>query len=351
MRGLKDMYCAAEEVNLKSKLEIERVREFLKSFDLKYEDVDYTVIIKEANKIIATCSKKHNIVKCFAIIDEYQGQGLTGILITAITNKLFEENIFHSFIFTKPDNDYLFKGLGYNPIVSTNKVVLLEAGNQNIKAYLKEMKKNYGLNKDGKYAALIMNCNPFTLGHKFIIETVAKENKNVIIFVVEEDKSSFPFKNRFELIKKGVQEFENVTVIPGGEYIISSATFPNYFLRKNDDILKEYTKVDSMIFGKYFCKELNINKRYVGTEPYCQVTSTYNDTLKEILPTYGVEVKVIERKEFKDEAISASRVRALLKDGKIEDVKYLVPPTTFEFLISEEGIAIVENLKQSHKLH
>lgn len=345
------MYFSTERVNLKSSREVQRVSEFLRGFELNYEDVDYTVIIEDADKIIATCSKKNNIVKCFAIDEDYQGQGISGTLITDITNKLFEENIYHNFIFTKPKNNFLFEGLGYNVIVSTDKVSLLETGNKNIKSYLKALKKNFNLKDEEDYAAIIMNCNPFTLGHKYIVETAAKENKNVIIFVVEEDKSAFPFKARFELIKEGVKEFENVTVIPGGEYIISSATFPNYFLRKDDDILKEYTKVDGNVFGKYFCKELNIVRRYVGTEPYCKVTNTYNETLQEILPKYGVEVKLIERKESGEGAISASRVRALLKEGNIDEARELVPSTTFEFLKSEEGIAIIEKLKVSDKPH
>lgn len=345
------MYFSTEKVNLKSKREVQRVSDFLSGFDLKYDDVDYTVVIEDDGKIIATCSKKNNIVKCFAIDEDYQGQGISGTLITDITNKLFEQNIYHNFIFTKPKNNFLFEGLGYSVIVSTDKVSLLETGNKNIKSYLKSVKKNYNLNGDEEYAALIMNCNPFTLGHKYIVETAAKENKNVIIFVVEEDKSSFPFKDRFELIKEGVKELENVTVIPGGEYIISSATFPNYFLRKDDDILKEYTKVDGNVFGKYFCKELNIVRRYVGTEPYCKVTNTYNETLKEVLPKYGVEVRLIERKETGNEAISASRVRNLLKEDKLEETRELVPVTTFEFLNSEEGAKIIERLKVSDKPH
>lgn len=345
------MYFSTEKVNLKSSREVNRVSEFLRGFELNYDDVDYTTIIEDDDKIIATCSKKNNIVKCFAIDENYQGQGISGTLITDITNKLFEENIYHNFIFTKPKNNFLFEGLGYNVIVSTDKVSLLETGNKNIKSYLKSLKKNFNLKDEEDYAAIIMNCNPFTYGHKYIIETAARENKNVIIFVVEEDKSAFPFKARFELIKEGVKEFENVTVIPGGEYIISSATFPNYFLRKDDDVLKEYTKVDGNVFGKYFCKELNIVRRYVGTEPYCKVTNTYNETLQEILPKYGVEVKLIERKESGDKAISASMVRALLKEGKIDEVKELVPSTTFEFLKSEEGIAIIEKLKVSDKPH
>ncbi|WP_346929246.1 [citrate (pro-3S)-lyase] ligase [Clostridium sp.] len=339
------MYFNTQKINLNSKIEVNRVEEFLKGFALKYEDVDYTLIIEEDGEIIATCSKKNNIVKCFAISEDYQGQGISNILITDITNKLFEEGIYHNFIFTKPSNNFLFEGLGYKVIVDTDKVSLLEAGNKNIHSELKNLKKIYEIKENEKYAALIMNCNPFTLGHKYIVEKAAKENSNVIIFVVEEDKSSFPFQIRFELIKEGVKELKNVTVIPGGNYIISSATFPNYFLRKDDDILKEYTKIDGNVFGKYFCKELNITKRYVGSEPYCNVTNTYNETLKEVLPKYGVKVEVIERYEIGNKAISASRVRELLKEDGLEEVRELVPQTTYEFLESSVGKDIIEKLK------
>jgi [citrate (pro-3S)-lyase] ligase len=339
------MYYNTQKINLNSKIEVNRVEEFLKGFALKYEDVDYTLIIEEEGEIIATCSKKNNIVKCFAVSEDHQGQGISNILITDITNKLFEEGMYHNFIFTKPTNNFLFQGLGYKVIVDTDKVSLLEAGNKNIHSELKNIKKNYGLKEEEQYAALIMNCNPFTLGHKYIVEKAAMENRNVIIFVVEEEKSSFPFQVRFQLIKEGVKEFKNVTVIPGGNYIISSATFPNYFLRKDDDILKEYTKIDGNVFGKYFCKELSITKRYVGSEPYCNVTNTYNETLKEVLPKYGVEVKVIERCQIENKAISASRVRELLKEGRLEEVRELVPITTYEFLKSSLGKDIIEKLK------
>lgn len=345
------MYFNTQRVNLKSSFEIKRVEKFLQSFSLKYEDVDYTLIIEDEDKILGTVSKKGNVVKCFAIDENYQGQGLSSILITDITNKMFEEGMYHNFIFTKPSNNYLFQGLGYKLITSTDKVSLLETGNKNIVSHLNSLKKKYGIDDKKEYAALIMNCNPFTLGHRYIIERAAKENENVIIFVVEEDKSSFPFKIRLQLIKDGVQDLNNVSIIPGGEYIISSATFPNYFLRKQDDVLLEYTKLDGNIFGKYFATQFNIKKRYLGTEPYCMVTNTYNETLQKILPSYGVEVKIVERKGDGNEAISASRVRELLKKDKLEEVKLLVPNTTYEFLTSEKGEKIIKNLKIGNLVH
>ncbi len=41
------MYYNTQKINLNSKIEVNRVDEFLKGFDLKYEDVDYTLIIEE----------------------------------------------------------------------------------------------------------------------------------------------------------------------------------------------------------------------------------------------------------------------------------------------------------------
>ena len=172
----------------------------------------------------------------------------------------------------------------------------------------------------------------------------SKENENVIIFVVEEDKSVFPFEVRLNLIKEGTKDLKNVVVIPAGEYIISSATFPSYFLKKNDDTLKEYTKLDCNIFGKYFVSKFNITKRYVGTEPHCEVTSAYNETIKEILPNYNTNVSIISRKEVKNDAISASRVRSLLKQRDFDSIKILVPKTTLDFLLSEEGEKVISKL-------
>lgn len=338
------MYYNVESINLRSNYENNEVRKFLEKFSLKYEDVDYTVVIRENNDIIATCSKKENILKCFAINENYQGLGLSNNLISKVTEQLFLEGKYHSFIFTKPENQFLFEGLGYKNIFTTDKVSLLESGNKNINSSLDKLKNDYKIDGNKEYAALVMNCNPFTLGHRYIVEMAAKENENVIIFVVEEDKSAFTFETRFKLIKEGTKDLKNVTAIPAGEYVISSATFPNYFLKKNDDELKEYTKLDCNIFGKYFVEKFNIKRRYVGTEPHCKVTNTYNISMQEILPKYNVEVKLINRKELQNDAISASKVRKLLKEGHIEKVKNLLPRASFDFLLSKEGELVINRL-------
>lgn len=341
-----------EKVNIKKEIYREEVETFLNKFDLELDkDVDYTVVIRVDGEIKATCSKGGSIFKCFAVDDDLRGEGVSATLLNAVNDKLFEEGKYHSFIFTKPSNVAIFLGLGYKLIEEVEKVALLENGVYNINSCLNKIGDKYDLKNNTKKAALVMNCNPFTLGHLYLVEKAASENEEVIVFVVEEDKSLFPFKVRYDLVKKGCAHLKNVKVIPGGEYIISSATFPSYFIRKKDEVLKAYTNLDAKIFGKYFCNEFNINKRYVGEEPYCVVTKSYNDTLKEILPTFLTDVIEVKRKAEDEVPISASRVRELIREGKMDEIEKIVPKTTFEFLNSDDAIEIIEKIKNNNTPH
>lgn len=341
-----------EKISLNNEKDIIEVKEFLKGFDLNLdENIDYTVVIRDQDKIKATASKSKNVFKCFAIAKDLQGEGIANKLITALNDKLFEEGVYHSFIFTKPDNLDLFKDIGYKFIAEGEGVVLLENGMDNIERYLERIKKKYNIDTNKKHSALVMNCNPFTKGHRYLIETAAKNSEQVLVFIVEEDKSLFPFKVRYNLVKEGVKDLENVTVIPGGEYIISSATFPAYFLREESKVLKGFTSLDANIFGKHFCRVLNIDKRFVGEEPYCNVTRAYNETLEEVLKSYGVKLKIIERKSENGVKISASMVRDIIKKKEVEDIRDLVPEVTYNFLKSEGAASIVEKIKKSNSVH
>lgn len=341
-----------QRINLKDEDEVREVKDFLETFELQLDDnVDYTVVIRQDEEIKATCSKAKNVFKCFAVSEDLRGEGVSATLMGAVSDKLFEEEIYHSFIFTKVQNKDIFASLGYKLIHEIENVALLESGIYDIKKYLKDMQKEYCVCKNTKKSALVMNCNPFTLGHRYLIEEAASQSEEVLVFIVEEDKSSFPFKYRYDMVKEGVSHLHNVKVIRGGEYIISQATFPSYFLRKEDEVLKAYTTLDASIFGKYFCKTLNITKRFVGEEPYCKVTKAYNDSLKEILPIYGVEVIEVKRKAFMEDIISASKVRKLIKDGQISDIEHIVPSSTWEFLNTTVGKEIMGKIQSSDSPH
>ena len=170
------------------------------------------------------------------------------------------------------------------------------------------------------------------MGHRYLIEESAKKVDYLYIFVVEEDKSYFKFKDRIQLVKYGTQDIPNVTVVPSGKLIISSVTFPGYFLKDSPDCVSVDTSLDVDIFARYIATPLHITKRFVGEEPLDIVTRGYNESMKEILPRYGIEVDEIPRKEKKGDVISASRVRKALKQGNFDSIEELVPRTTFEYL-------------------
>lgn len=332
-------------VNLKDHTEREEVEKFLSTFGLLLDkDVDYTMVIRDNEKIIATCSKAKNVFKCFAVSEDLRGEGITATLISALTDRLFEEGMYHSFIFTKPDKESIFTALNYKIIERAENAVLLENGIYSIENYLKDTAKKYNIDCREK-GAIVMNCNPLTKGHLYLIEKAASMCERLLIFIVQEDKSVFPFSIRYELVKKAAEHLNNVTVIPGSEYIISQATFPTYFIKEKNKLLKTYTELDCRIFGRYFGKSFGIDKRFVGTEPYCGVTDVYNETLRRIMPQYGISLCEINRLELEGRAISASRVREYIKAGKMDELNKLLPDVTLEFLRTEAGKGIVDKIK------
>lgn len=333
-------------LDYKNSFEMRELKDFLKKFDLEFDSsVDYTVVIRQNEEIIATVSKDRNIIKDFAVDRNRQGEGLSNILLTEIRNKLIEEGYLSSMIFTKIENKFIFEDMGYKKVSCTDKVILLEQGNENIDSTILDIIRDYNLDISRKRAMIVMNCNPFTLGHRYLIENAAENNSEVLIFVLEEDKSAFPFEVRMELVRKGTEDLKNVKVIPSTKYIISSATFPSYFLKDKNSMLTEYAKLDSEIIGAKFCNLLNINRRYLGEEPFDEVTSVYNSTVSEILPKYGVEVVIIPRKSIEGKVISASSVRSFLKEDKMEEIKKMVPYTTFEYLSFLKNKEILGKLK------
>jgi [citrate (pro-3S)-lyase] ligase len=194
-------------------------------------------------------------------------------------------------------------------------------------------------------ACIVMNANPFTLGHRFLIEEAAKENAEVLVLIVSEDQSDFPFEVRLKLVREGVVDLKNVTVIETGPYLVSQATFPTYFMKDLNQVSSIQTKLDCDIFLKYYKEAYHITKRYVGTEPSCQVTNTYNEKMFSLLPLGGVEMVLIDRLLKEEITISASQVRTLLKTKSFDQIKSIVPKSTYLYLVSEEAKPIIENLK------
>ena len=238
-------------------------------------------------------------------------------------------------------NDYLSfeakaKDVGRN---NTNYLTQLTSmDNEYLVGYKSILQEFYNdMLKDKKtVGSVVMNCNPFTKGHRFLIEQALDRCDYLIIFVVQEDKSVFSFDDRFTMVERGVSDLNNVVVIPSGQFIISSKTFSEYF---NKDRLQERsidTSFDLTIFANEIAPCLNISIRFVGEEPFDNVTKQYNKTMKHILPRYGIDVIEIPRKytDSGESVISASKVRELLKNEEYEKILEYVPDTTLQYLMS-----------------
>ncbi len=199
------------------------------------------------------------------------------------------------------------------------------------------IRRYFGKNKPkGIVGSIVMNCNPFTLGHRYLIEKALCRVDSLIIFVVEEDKSLFSFKERFAMVVEGTSDLENISIVPSGEYILSKQTFPEYFMKITDNDLCNNVEYDIRLFGEKIAPKLNIMYRFVGEEKNDSVTQAYNECMKRVLPTYGIEVIEIRRKLIPGEKteISASLVRKALKTGDLSTVRKITPPSTMNILFT-----------------
>ena len=334
-------------IDFNRKSEREKLRVFLAARELSLEsDLDYAVCLLDEDQIIASGCASWNILKCIAVDPAYQGKALTNRIVTYLRLRAYHEGFHSLFLFTKPDNTGVFEDLGFFTLAASPDAVLMENNREGCISYINGLD---GPERDIPSAAIVMNCNPFTLGHRYLLDKACSENKAVHLFVVSEDLSVFPFEDRMEMIKKGTADLKNLYIHEGKDYIISRATFPTYFIKDQKILDESYARLDLDLFGRKIGPALNITKRYVGEEPFCPVTSLYNSLMKKILPPLGMEVVVIPRKETDDGAVSASKVRKALAEGRLEDLKRYVPPTTYNFLISRKGQKIAERIRRNEK--
>lgn len=336
----------SDEINFNNEKDIEEIKLYLKNNEVDYNLPDKTFVIRDNGQIIATGSADGNILKYFFSKDEYQGQGLMGIIYNSLLNHLLESGYNSFFVFTKPCNKTIFQSLGLKEVYSTGRVSLFEGGFYNYDKWIKAVQSNIKP-KNGTRGAMVVNCNPMTLGHKYLIDTALKQVEELLVFVVEEDSSIFPFEDRFSILENELQDYNGVTLIKGGPYIISQGTFPTYFIKKKDEMLDIYTELDGSIFAKKIAKDLEIDIRFFGEEPIDVVTLNYNNTLKKILEDSSISVKIIERKQLNNKIISASYIRRLLKDNNIEEANKFLPKSTINYLKSDKGLNIIIKLQES----
>lgn len=307
--------------------------------------LDYTCgILDDDYNVIATGSAFGNTLRCFAVSKAHQGEGLLNEVISHLMDYQAQRGNFHLFLYTKPQSAKFFGDLGFAEIARVDDaLVFMENRKNGFPGYLAELAKT---RREGQSAAIVMNANPFTLGHRYLVETAAGENDTLHLFILSEDAGPIPAAVRKRLVMEGVADLGNVVCHDTGPYLISKATFPGYFLKSEESVLSAQARLDTRIFAR-IAAALGVTRRYVGEEKASLVTGIYNDIMAAELPRHGVECRIIPRKTADGAApISASTVRKAIQDGKLDALAGLVPETTLRYFLSDEAAPVVAAIRR-----
>ena len=345
----------------------QRIEAFLKRNGLRFDDMHYyAAVTDDDGEMIAGGGLKGNVIKCVAVDDAHKGEAIANTLISHLIAHANEEGHSNVMLFTKPKNRQLFESLSFRLLAEAPEAVLMETGIGGINNMVEQLKK---INEEGEVCkennqeckkeektnlnittpqhlnpstpqplttttplrgVVVMNCNPFTLGHRYLIEQAAKQVERLFVMVVREDCSLFAYAERKAMVEQGVAHLENVTVIDGSEYAISQATFPTYFLKRLDDAADTQMLLDLDLFRRHIAPALGATVRFIGTEPTDRLTRRYNQLMHEVL----ADVRETARLEKEGNAVSASRVRKAMEQGDMSTIRQLVPPTTLPYIIA-----------------
>ena len=307
--------------------------------------LDYICALRDGDdEIIATGSCFGATLRCFAVSSGHQGEGLLNEIISHLVQVQYARGNTHLFLYTKETSARFFASLGFYEIARVDgTLVFMENRKSGFPNYLKNLAKT---KKEGVSAALVMNANPFTLGHQYLVETAAKNCDTLHLFVLSEDASLVPFAVRKRLVQSGIAHIPGVVLHDSGPYIIRSATFPSYFLKDEAAVIDGHARLDLAVFTR-IAQALNVTHRFVGEEPTSQVTGLYNKIMAEELPKAGIQCHIIPRKEAGGKAISASTVRAALQNGDWDTLKALVPATTLDYFTSPEAAPVLERIRRA----
>ncbi|MDD4080213.1 MAG: [citrate (pro-3S)-lyase] ligase [Eubacteriales bacterium] len=297
-------------------------------------------VFNEAGTLVATGSTFANTLRCLAVDSGCQGEGLLAKMVTRLTEDLFMEGITHLFVYANPESEEKLSQLGFYPIARVpGTLVFMENRRDGFTDYLNRLAEESEPN--GTSGAVILNANPFTLGHRCLAETAAGQCDTLHVFVVSEDVSFFPFEARKRLVIAGTKDIRNIVYHDTGSYLISRAVFPAYFLKEEEKVTSAQAALDAAVFARE-AKRLGLSLRFVGEEPFSPATSLYNQMMAGLLPKEGITLKVIRRLADLDGIpVSATRVRKALLAGDTDILRVLLPDTTLNYVLSEEGRDLV----------
>lgn len=328
-----------------------RIEQFLDDNGLRLDDVDYyaALVDETTDEIVAGGGLKGGVIKCVAVADGHKGEAVANQIVSHLIAQANADGHQCVKLFTKPQNQKMFESMSFRLLAEAPKAILMEMGIGGIRKYCEELESEKGKVKSEKSncelhhltpsppqpimppsGIIIMNCNPFTLGHRYLIEQAAQQVDTLYILVVREDCSMFGYDERKAMIVRGVAHINNVVVCDGSEYSISATTFPTYFLKCLSDASDTQMTLDIDLYRRHIAPALGATVRFVGTEPDDPLTRRYNELMKSMLP----DVREVARLEKSGVAVSASRVRKAIVENHLALAARLVPPTTVPYIVA-----------------
>ena len=328
-----------------------RIEQFLGDNGLRLDDVDYyaTLVDETTDEIVAGGGLKGGVIKCVAVAEGHKGEAVANQIVSHLIAQANADGHQCVKLFTKPQNQKMFESMSFRLLAEAPKAILMETGIGGIKRYCEELESEKGKVKSEKSncelhhlnpspqqpimpqsGIIIMNCNPFTLGHRYLIEQAAQQVQTLYILVVREDCSMFSYDERKAMIVRGVAHINNVVVCDGSEYSISATTFPTYFLKSLSDASDTQMTLDIDLYRRHIATALGATVRFVGTEPDDPLTRRYNELMKSMLP----DVREVARLQQSGVAVSASRVRKAIVENHLALAARLVPPTTVPYIVA-----------------
>ena len=335
-----------------------QIETFLQANGLRYDDVDYyaALVDESSDEMIAGGGLKGCVIKCVAVADGHKGEAVANVIVSHLLAKANEDGYQCVKLYTKPHNRQLFESLSFRLIAEAPNAILMETGVGGIERWSYELRvkndelgvKNdelgvtndeLGVRNDElqiksvrkPIGAIVMNANPFTLGHRFLVEQSSELVERLYVVVVREDCSMFSYSERKAMVIQGVRDIGNVVVVDGSDYAVSAATFPTYFLKQISDATDTQITLDLDIYRRRIAPALGATVRFFGSEPTDPLTRRYNELMHQQLGEDHVHE--IQRKQQDGSPISASRVRKAMLEGRLWDAIQMVPPTTIPYII------------------
>ena len=328
-----------------------QIETFLQANGLRYDDVDYyaALVDESSDEMIAGGGLKGCVIKCVAVADGHKGEAVANVIVSHLLAKANEDGYQCVKLYTKPHNRQLFESLSFRLIAEAPNAILMETGVGGIEKWNDELRirndelgvrndelgvRNDELRIKGvrkPIGAIVMNANPFTLGHRFLVEQSSELVERLYVVVVREDCSMFSYSERKAMVIQGVRDIGNVVVVDGSDYAVSAATFPTYFLKQISDATDTQITLDLDIYRRRIAPALGATVRFFGSEPTDPLTRRYNELMHQQLGEDHVHE--IQRKQQDGSPISASRVRKAMLEGRLWEAIKMVPPTTIPYII------------------